>query len=276
MSDRDLVADHYSQGDLLEAIRAGVQRMGKTPETVTIEDLAPVDEFHIGGRQATRAFLDQMDISADDHVVDVGCGVGGSSRFAAVAYGCRVTGIDLTREFVETGNSLCSWVGVDARVKLIDCDALDLAFPEATFDKAFMLHVGMNIEDKLGLATEIRRILKPGGVFGVYDIMQTGPGPIVLPVPWASDAQASCLATPEYYKNAFVSAGFELVGERNQRAFALEFFERMTTSATAADRPPPLGLHILMGKTARQKIQNMIENIANSRVAPVELIFRKV
>jgi len=276
MNNHKLVADHYTRGDLLKAICAGVERMGKSPETVDIEDLAPVDEFHIGGRQATRTFLDQIAITADDHVIDVGCGIGGSSRFAALTYGCRVTGIDLTKEFVDAGNTLCSWVGSNKQVKLVQGDALDLSFPDATFDKAFMLHVGMNIANKAALAKEVGRVLKPGGIFGIYDIMQTSSEPIVFPVPWASIAEASSLASSDDYKDIVIAAGFELVNERNQREFALEFFERLKAAAMVAEGPPPLGLHILMGKNAPAKVQNMIENIAMNRVAPIELIFRKV
>lgn len=275
MSNQKLVQDHYTSGDLLKAICAGVEQIGKSPETVTIEDLAAVDEFHLGGRQATRAFLDQLAISADDHVIDVGCGVGGSSRFAALTYGCRVTGIDLTEEFVDTGNTLSSWVGSDKQVRLFQGDALDLRFPDATFDKAFMLHVGMNIADKRALAKEVRRVLKPGGTFGIYDIMQTSSDPIVFPVPWASTVEASSLASSEHYINMTVEAGFELVSERNQREFALESFKRMESAAMAAKRPTPLGLHILMGKAAAAKVQNMIENIVMNRMAPIELIFSK-
>ena len=276
MNNYKLVADHYTRGDLLKAICAGVEQMGKSPETVDIEDLAPVDEFHIGGRQATRTFLDQIAITADDHVIDVGCGIGGSSRFAALTYGCRVTGIDLTKEFVDAGNTLCSWVGSNKQVKLVQGDALDLSFPDATFDKAFMLHVGMNIANKAALAKEVGRVLKPGGIFGIYDIMQTSSEPIVFPVPWASIAEASSLASSDDYKDIVIAAGFELVNERNQREFALEFFERLKAAAMVAEGPPPLGLHILMGKNAPAKVQNMIENIAMNRVAPIELIFRKV
>ena len=152
MIDLNLVANHYTRGDLLSAIRAGVEKLGKTPETVTIEDLAPVDEFHIGGRMATRSFLDQIGIRPEDHVLDVGCGIGGASRFAARTYGCQVTGMDLTEEYVETGNTLCSWLGLENRVKLSQGNALAMNLPDATVDKAFMLHVGMNIPDKASLA----------------------------------------------------------------------------------------------------------------------------
>ncbi len=145
------IADHYTRGDLLQAIAAAVEASGKSTDTMTVDDLAPVDEFHIGGRKASEDFVSQLGITADHHVLDVGCGLGGTSRFVAQSRGCRVTGIDLTAEFVKTGQKLCSWVGLNDRVALHEGSALAMPFSEASLDDAFMLHVGMNIADKAGL-----------------------------------------------------------------------------------------------------------------------------
>ena len=123
MSDINPVAEHYNHGALLRAILEGVERLGKSPDTVNIEDLGPVDEFHIGGRIATKEFLDQLDLATEDLVLDVGCGLGGASRFAVQQYGCRVTGIDLTREYVTTGTVLCDWVQLGHRITLEHGDA---------------------------------------------------------------------------------------------------------------------------------------------------------
>jgi hypothetical protein len=72
------------------------------------------------------------------------------------------------------------------------------------------------------------------------------------------------------------AAGFRIIAERNRRDFALEFFARMQSAAVAAEGPPPLGLHILMGETAPTKIRNMIQNISENLIAPVELIAERV
>jgi cyclopropane fatty-acyl-phospholipid synthase-like methyltransferase len=100
------VSKHYTHGGLVEAIRVGIASLGKTAETVTVDDLAPVDEFHIGGRRASEEFLAQLGLSAQMHVLDVGCGLGGAARFVASRCGSRITGIDLTSEYVETGIAL--------------------------------------------------------------------------------------------------------------------------------------------------------------------------
>jgi SAM-dependent methyltransferase len=275
INNQKIVEDHYTNGELLKSICAGIYQIGKLPGTVTMEDLSAVDEFHIGGRKVTKAFLDPMNISVEDHVLDVGCGIGGSSRFAAKHYGCNVTGIDLTKEYVDTGNVLCSWLGSNKQVKLVQGDAVEINAPDATFDKAFMLHVGMNIANKVALAQEIKRVLKPGGIFGIYDIMQTSSEPIVFPVPWASTVEASILASPDDYKNILAAVGFELTSERNQRKFALQFFEHQKAISALTKGSSPLGLHLLMGETASTKVKNMVENIAMDRVAPIEMFFRK-
>ena len=115
MSDHQHVAIHYDNGGLLAAIEAGAAALGKTPDSISVDDLGPVDEFHIGGRQASEDLLSQLALSAQQEVLDIGCGLGGSARFVASRYGSRVTGIDLTAEFVATGNMLCRWVGLADR-----------------------------------------------------------------------------------------------------------------------------------------------------------------
>ncbi|NKB58098.1 MAG: methyltransferase domain-containing protein [Alphaproteobacteria bacterium] len=275
MPDLDSLATHYTHGRLLKAIEEGVVKLGKTPDTVAVEDLGPVDEFHIGGRIATEIFLDQLALTPDNHVLDVGCGLGGASRFAAQKYDCRVTGVDLTPEFVETGAALCAWVGLTDRVTSEQGDATATSFADGNFDKAYMLHVGMNIADKAGLSRELYRVLKPGGQLGIYDIMRVGAGDLSYPLPWATAPEDSAVGSPDDYKAALQAAGFAVTAERNRREFALDFLGRLKTAAANAIGAPPLGLHIVMGKTAPVKIGNMAENISNNRIAPVELIAEK-
>lgn len=275
MADTSSVAGHYTHGQLLAAIEAGVAKLGKTTSSIAIDDLAPVDEFHIGGRQASQDFLDQLGLAPEHRVLDVGCGLGGPARFTGDRYGCRVSGIDLTAEYVETGRALCAWVGLDDKIELTHGSALDMPFTDGAFDFAYMMHVGMNIADKPALFAEVHRVLRPGGKFGIYDVMAQNDEAIDFPVPWATTPDTSALATPEAYGDALRSAGFAIEAERNRRDFALAFFEQLKARTAAAGGPPPLGLHVLMGETAPAKIGNMIANIEAGRIAPVELIAAK-
>jgi hypothetical protein len=81
------VSRHYTHGKLIDAISGGIVALGKTIDTVSVDDLAPVDEFHIGGRRASEEFLDQLGLSAQMHVLDIGCGLGGAARLMRV-YSC--------------------------------------------------------------------------------------------------------------------------------------------------------------------------------------------
>jgi len=270
------ISSHYTHGNLVAAIRSGVESLGKTIDSVTVDDLASVDEFHIGGRQASKDFLGQFDLSSEKHVLDVGCGLGGAARFVASRYGCRVAGIDLTPEYVETARVLCSWVGLENRISLHQGSALAMPFADSTFDRAYMLHVGMNIDDKAKLCSEVCRVLRSNSLFGIYDVMKIGDGELTYPVPWATTATSSAVAKPAQYREALQAAGFSVIAERNRRDFALAFFDQLRAKTAAAGGPPPLGLHILMGRNTPDKVQNMIQNISNGRIAPVELIARKV
>ena len=275
MSYEDAVSEHYSHGDLLGAIQAGISQLGKTTDNVTVADLGAVDEFHIGGRIATDHLLSQLYFSEQDHILDVGCGLGGTSRFTAAKFNNRVTGIDLTQEYIDTGKVLCTWCGMEGRVVLLQGSALSMPFDDETFDGGVMLHVGMNIEDKAGLFAEIHRVLRPGASLGVYDIMRINEGDLAYPVPWATDAGTSKLATLEEYENALGGAGFSVSTECRRGDFALAFFKEMRAKMEANGGPPPLGLHTLMGKMTPVKLKKMIDNIAAGYVAPVEVIAQK-
>ena len=269
------ISTHYTHGNLVAAIRGGIESLGKTIDSVTVDDLAPVDEFHIGGRQASEHFLDQLNLTPEKHVLDVGCGLGGPARFVASRYGCRVDGIDLTPEYIETGRVVCGWLGLNDRISLHHGSALSMPFADGAFDGAYMLHVGMNIEHKAKLCSEIRRVLRPGALFGIYDVMKAGGDELSYPVPWATTAASSFMASPAQYRSALQAAGFEIIAELDRREFAMAFFDQLRAKTMAAGGPPPLGLHVLMGRNAPDKIQNMIQNIAKGRITPVEMIARK-
>ncbi len=269
------ITEHYRHGELLDAILSGVRQLGKAVAGVSIEDLAPVDEFHIGGRRASGDFLDQLNISAGQHFLDIGCGLGGTSRFVVDRYKCHVNGIDLCPEYIETGQELNNWVGLQHHIDLRQGSALSLEFDDSSFDGAYMMHVGMNIRDKEALFAEIFRVLRPGALFGIYDVMQVGDGELTFPIPWATAPSTSALETPVCYRTALQSAGFTIQVERDRRDFAIDFFRQLRQKSASLPKRPALGLHILMGDTAALKVKNMVENISSGKIAPVELIVKK-
>ena len=267
------VTRHYTHGSLEEAILNALVAAGKDLNRLTPNDLAPVDEFHIGGRQATVAFAEQFGARPGMRLLDVGCGLGGAARYFAHEHGCQVSGIDLSGEYVDVANALAARVGLSERVLCQQGSALALPFAPGSFDGAYMFHVGMNIENKLALFAQVRRVLTPSGVFGIYDVMRLAAGELSYPVPWASGPDSSFVADAASYRRALEAEGFEVLKERNRRDFALEVFAQMRARGAAAT-PAPLGLHIVMGANAAQKVKNMIGDISSGLIAPTELTCR--
>jgi SAM-dependent methyltransferase len=271
---RSGVANHYARSNLVAAIREGLARLGKTESTVTAEDLAPVDEFHIGGREATEDAARRLALAASDRVLDIGCGLGGPARQIAARYGCHVTGIDLTRDYIEAGNILSGWLQLESLVSLQCGDALALPFADGSFTAAYMLHVGMNVADKRALFAEVARVLREEGRFAIFDVMRTAEGDLRYPLPWASTADMNAIGSPGQYREALLNAGFDIVSERERRDVALAYFARQQAQTAAG--PAPLGVHTLMGGRRPEMVRNMSESISVGRISPVELIARKV
>ena len=267
------VARHYDVPDLLAAIYAGLEKTGVDLDNLALEDLAPVDEFHIGGRTATAHAIGKLAPGRGDHVLDIGCGIGGAARFMASETGCRVTGLDLTPEFIETAQRLTEKTGLGANVNFEVASALHMPFADGAFDKAITLHVAMNIQDRAGLYGEIARVVKRGATFCVYDVMKRGEDAVTYPVPWAETADTSHLTTPDEMLTLLDAAGFEVFDVEDRTDFARKFFKQ--TMAAIGDGPPPLGLHLLMGASRPLKLKNMLQNVERGRISVVQMLARR-
>ncbi len=99
-------------------------------------------------------------------VLDVGCGIGGSSRILARDYGFAVTGVTISPQQVKRAQELTP-AGLNAQF-LVD-DAMALSFPDASFDVVWSIEAGPHMPDKAIFAKELMRVLKPGGVLVVAD-----------------------------------------------------------------------------------------------------------
>jgi ubiquinone/menaquinone biosynthesis C-methylase UbiE len=272
-SSEDRVALHYTTENLEEQILRAFEAAGKPRASITADDLMAVDEFHIGGREATEAIAAQMQLRRGMRLLDLGSGIGGPARYFAAIHGCEVTGIDLTAEYVRTAQALTALVGMSASAKFEQGNAAQLPFADQTFESAYMFHVGMNIADKSKLFREIKRVLRPGSVFAIYDVMRIGPGDLQFPVPWATAAQESFVGSIEDYRKALAHEGFSILAERERKEFAIDFFERMR-QRTAQEGPRPLGIHLIMGETAMAKTGNVLDALRRGVIAPVEMFAR--
>jgi len=195
LSEDKLVDIYYGIGNIFEKIKTGLRSAGKDIDSLTVDDLLPIDEFHTRGRKATREIAELSNIKASDLVLDVGCGLGGTARYLAQQYKCSVMGIDLTREYISVGTKLTVLVNLDDRVKLRHGSALDIPYEDERFDTVWTQHVQMNVADKKRFYSEIGRVLKPGGCFLFHDVFRKGEKSAFYPTPWAEDESMSVLAT---------------------------------------------------------------------------------
>ncbi|MBV8206341.1 MAG: class I SAM-dependent methyltransferase [Acidobacteria bacterium] len=266
------VAEHYTRGSLEAKIMDALRSVGKNLDRLQAEDLAPLDNFHLGGREATEALASSMGLRPGGHLLDVGCGVGGPARYFA-SRGFRVTGIDLSEEFVRAAQGLSQLLHFEEMTTFRRASALALPFAGATFDGAYQIHVGMNIADKAGAFREAARVLTGGATFAVFDIVRVGSGELTFPVPWARTPETSFVATLDEYRSALEMAGFRVSGQHDRRNYAAEMAARMKRQGAAA--MPVLGVHLLMGEEAPAMLKNVLAAVEAGILSPMEIIARR-
>jgi ubiquinone/menaquinone biosynthesis C-methylase UbiE len=266
------VSAHYSSGgDLAEKIAEGLRSTGKNLKDLKTVDLSAVDEFHFRGRKATLQLAEQMKLSKNACVLDIGSGLGGPARTLAEEYGCRVIGIDLTNVFCEVACIMSNWVNLTERTEFQQGDATNPPFSDNHFDAAMTIHVAMNIAAKDKMYEQARRVLKPGGRFAVYDILQGEGGEVFFPTPWARDPSISHLATPDEMKKLLSDAGFRILDVHDSTDESLGWLEARTTGM-AQSGPSPVATQILFGDDFPEMISNQTRNLRERRIRTVSYI----
>ena len=247
MSVHKIVTDHYAKKGSEEVSEAN-------------------QHLHIGGAKATGYVLDKMNLSPNMRVLDIGCGVGGPAIYAAENYGCFVTGIDLTPEFIELASERTALGPHRDKLYFQVADAAGLDFKDESFDAIFMMHTGMNIPNKQEVYHEAARTLKSGGKFLIYDILNIGDsGGMRYPVPWAKDESSSFLVTLPETEKMLRQSGFEITLTENAHDYAKAAVTKLLENADGSVN------------AQREKImRNLKTNLDAGLIAPHILIMRKI
>ena len=268
------ISSHYGWSGLMEAIDGELRRNGIDPQRVTIDQLAPVDNYHAYRLAGTLALARAAGITSADRVLDVGGGIGGPARQLAHRFGCRVTVLDLTAEYCAVGQTLTEWTDLTDLVSFVNASGLEMPFDAATFDVAWTQHASMNIADKAGLYREIARVVRPGGRFAFFDMLAGPNQPIHFPVPWAADPSFSFLASPAETRALIAEVGFHettwLTGDALQEALA-----RSDPPADDQSADPPLDSGLLNGSQSVQMGANVASNLKEARIVPVVGVFER-
>jgi SAM-dependent methyltransferase len=265
------IADHWGRPDLYDTITTVLQGAGTDLNSVTIGHLAPVDHFHARGLQATAELADAIPVSPRSPLLDIGCGLGGPARFMAERFGVRVTGIDITPSFIETGNRLTELVGMTDQVSLQYGDGCDLPFNDASFGGVYSQHVTMNIRERRRFFGGAFRVIAPGGFFALTEHARGEHGELLHPVPWSEDGTGEFLVPPHETCSLLGEVGFVGICLTHTGDQYLEAYQRVIALSEAGETPA-LGIHLVMGSQAVKKTCNSASSIAEHRTYPIRLI----
>jgi sarcosine/dimethylglycine N-methyltransferase len=263
-----MIDTQYSTGLSRQGIERALIAAGLDLAHLQPADLAPLEDFHTMGRIATHQLVDLLNVTGDHRVLDAGSGVGGTARFVADRFGCRVSAVDLTDEYCETAGWLNQLVGLDDGIDVRQADVTALPFADASFDIVFSQHVQMNVADKPRLYTEARRVLVDGGRLGLWDIVSGDGRELGYPLPWADRPDRSHLATADQLRSVIECAGFAIDhwADLTEQAAAL-------MQAILALPPSPLGLHAFIADF-EAKAKNLTTALADGRLRAIQGVAR--
>jgi ubiquinone/menaquinone biosynthesis C-methylase UbiE len=280
-----VVERHYTRPNLENTILTALRNAGKNVDQLTVDDLAPIDEFHTRGREATANLASLLNNSLQPNlqVLDVGSGIGGPSRYLASRFGCRVTGLDLVEEYCHVADSLAKRVKLDNLLTYLQGDATHIPFDDATFDVVWTQHASMNIAYKKRFYSEMHRVLKPGGKLAIYDVFKGSNISIIdgssssihFPVPWAPDPSISYLILREDARKLLNEViGFKEVAWEDKTESVIDWIKQMIKRAQTSG-PPQIGLHVLVCPHWGDLVKNLLKNLEEGRIAVAQGIFER-
>lgn len=261
---------HYSISDVEARILAAIRAAGLNPELPLLpEELAALDQFHTGGLHASRELLELAQIRAEHRVLDIGAGLAGPARLLASALGCHVDCLEMSPDFCAGATLLNRLTGLNDRIEVHKGSALDIPFPDDSFDVVWMQNVGMNIADKPKLYGEICRVIKPGGCYAFQEMAAGETATSYFPLPWATDPADSCLIPIEEMNSILGEAGFmvELFEDTSDAHLS-----GTTKNATPA-APGQLGLGVYVDNLA-EKAGNARRSLQEGQIRLVRGVFR--
>ncbi|NNE52473.1 MAG: methyltransferase domain-containing protein [Sulfitobacter sp.] len=269
------VQDHYGADHIVERILAATMQSTEDASPISADRLFPYDQLHGRELLATRDHAAMMNPAPDTHLLDVGSGIGGPARYFASVFGCRVTGIDLTPEFVAAATDLTRLTGLAETVDFIEGDVAKLPFRSGTFDHAYCFYVGMNLPDKPAVMRECSRVLKPGGGLLWTEVTSNLGGPH-YPLPWALDASGSHVGSKKSLVDQLSEAGFELMSVDDETDSHLELARRMKATGSGPTEAHLQVNEVVLGPGFVERRANYIRSLADGALASTVIYGRKI
>lgn len=249
------VAGHYAKPGLVDRFLSAIGQPLLGP--LTLADLGQFDELHLRGERATQELIALGRFARGQRVLDLGSGLGGAARKIAASADCVVTGIDLTAEFVRVATALSERAGFAGRTQFVIGDATSLPFGQGSFDRVVSLHTTMNIADKAALVSEIRRVLKPEGLYVFYEVF-AGRSEVALPVPWAESPSLNHLQDVGDARKTLESQGMVVTHWQDTSIECRAWLENVLPKVEAGAAPH---LEVVLGSNRLAKLTNVWEGL---------------
>lgn len=115
----------------------------------------------------------RMALSPGDRILDIGCGVGGPMRNIARLVDVDIVGFNNNAYQIEKGEEHDRAAGLSDRLSYVKGDFMKLPFDDGSFDGAYQIEATCHAPDRVGVFSEIFRVLKPGAVFAGYEWVLT-------------------------------------------------------------------------------------------------------
>ncbi|KAF2086693.1 sterol 24-c-methyltransferas-like protein [Saccharata proteae CBS 121410] len=114
-----------------------------------------------------------MGLRENMRTLDVGCGVGGPAREIVKFTGANVVGLNNNDYQIERATNYAAKEGLSDKLSFVKGDFMQMSFPDNSFDAVYAIEATVHAPSLEGIYSEIFRVLKPGGVFGVYEWLMT-------------------------------------------------------------------------------------------------------
>ncbi|EMC92822.1 hypothetical protein BAUCODRAFT_37733 [Baudoinia panamericana UAMH 10762] len=115
----------------------------------------------------------KMNLQEGMRVLDVGCGVGGPAREIVKFTGANIVGLNNNDYQIERATNYAKREGLSDKLSFTKGDFMQMPYPDNSFDAVYAIEATVHAPSLEGIYSEIFRVLKPGGVFGVYEWLMT-------------------------------------------------------------------------------------------------------
>ncbi len=263
MDDKHIsVEKFYSKNHLYDEICKIIKEKIKTEK---LSDFSALDEFHIRGLKATKELSSLIEIKSNYNILDLGCGLGGSSRYLASTFNCNVQGVDLSEDYCKIATFLSKQLNLEGKTSFLSANALQLPFTNNYFDIVWTEHVQMNIKNKNIFYNEINRVLKPGGLLLFHDVFKGENSNVEFPLPWANSHSMNYLVDENNLINILKVNEFHIKRNINVSSESLIWYEKVIKKINP-EKLPSIGLHLLMGKHYFLKLKNTLSNLKKGSI----------